>query len=129
LFDFDRSADPVAIAGYDKAVADVVGGSYANTIKVQILAVLPQLQRSGIGKAFMAWCTRHAIKEGVPAVGKATVKAVPLYINAGAEVVGTIEMEPKTIQPEGTDVAIDLPRLDVPVIKFGAISTMQQPKC
>lgn len=70
--ELDRSADPVAIAFYDKAVADVVGGTYANTIKVPTLAVLPQFQRSGVGKAFMMWCTRHAIKEGVSSVGKAT---------------------------------------------------------
>jgi GNAT superfamily N-acetyltransferase len=87
---------------------------------VHTVAVLPQYQRSGIGKAFMKWCTRHAMQEGVPAVGKATQKGVGLYVHAGAQIVGTIEMQAKTLQPKGMDIAIVLPQLDVPVIKFEA---------
>jgi hypothetical protein len=68
------------------------------------------------------------MQEGIPAANRATATGVPVYLKVGAEVVGTVEMTAKMVQPEGMDVTMEMPPIDTPLIEFGAYSTMPQSK-
>lgn len=56
--------------------------------------------------------------EGVPTVGDASKKGINLYLKIGLKVQGTIVMEARTARLEGTEVVVEMPRLEVPVIKW-----------
>lgn len=96
-----------------------MGGSLANTMEVQTIAVVPGFQRAGIGKVALKWCFDMAEAENVPVVGDASKKGINLYLQTGFKIQGTIVMEAKMARLDGRDdVVVEMPRLEVPVVTW-----------
>lgn len=115
----NRSSNPDAIAYYYAEASRIMGGSLANTMEVQTIAVVPGFQRAGIGKVALKWCFDMAEAENVPVVGDASKKGINLYLQTGFKIQGTIVMEAKVARLDGRDdVVVEMPRLEVPVVTW-----------
>jgi GNAT superfamily N-acetyltransferase len=114
----NRSSDPDAIARFYEEAEQILGGSKANTLEAQTIAVLPGHQRGGVGKAFSKWSFDMAEAEGVRAVGDASHKGIGLYLKIGMKIRGTVVMDAKESRLEDTEDVVQLPRVEVPVVEW-----------
>lgn len=91
---------------------------FTGKLDFKTLAVLPGLQRKGLGEKLVEYSGFRADKENIPIFFDATAKGFRLYVRKGGSEIGKIVQEEQIVESREGGQPIKLDRLETPVLRW-----------